>query len=160
MSAEMPRGSFGTTSVHASWDDGRDFWRDGLDREFFTRCYKTAAVVGAIASVIAILMEQRSVAFGLSAGIGMGLFSTWTLEMTTRLLFNGGGFAGVKLGIAAFVKMPFMLIALGLIAWSANSGVVNAFAVVGGILIVHATMLISVISTAVRNQDKVRERYR
>jgi hypothetical protein len=127
---------------------------------FFTRCYKSSAVIGAIAAVIAILMEQRSVAFGISAGLGMGLFSTWTLEMTARLLFNGGGFAGLKLGLAAFIKLPLMLAALGFIAWAANSGVVNAFAVVGGILIVHATMLISVVSTAVRNQDKVRERFR
>lgn len=160
MSAEMPRGSLGTSNVHASWDDGQDFWREGLDRMFFTRCYKSSAVLGAIGAVIAILMEQRAVAFGLSAGIGMGLFSTWTLEMTARLLFNGGGMAGVKLGMAAFIKMPIMLAALAFIAWAANSNLINAFAVIGGILLVHTTMLISVVSTAVRNQDKVRERYR
>ena len=160
MSAEMPRGSFVTPNVHASWDDGQDFWREGLDRMFFTRCYKTSAVLGAIVAIAAILMEQRAVAFGISAGVGMGLFSTWTLEMTARLLFNGGGFAGLKLGMAAFVKMPIMLAFLAFIAWAANTGVVNAFGVIGGILLVHTTMMISVISTAVRNQDKVRERYR
>jgi hypothetical protein len=109
---------------------------------------------------VAIFMEQRAVAFGISGGVGLGLFSTWTLEMTARLMFNGGGNAGLKLAVAAFIKMPLMLAVLALIAWASTANFVNAFAVVGGILIVHATMLISVVSTAVRNQDKVRERYR
>src|ERR1043165_8623106 len=110
MSAELPRGSLGTPNVHANgWDDGRDFWREGLDRMFFTRCYKMAAVLGALAAVVAIFMEQRAVAFGISGGVGLGLFSTWTLEMTARLMFNGGGHAGLKLAVAAFIKMPLML---------------------------------------------------
>lgn len=155
MSAEVP-----SSAGNGGFFGDGEFWREGLDRMFFSRCYKTSAILGALVSVAAIMLEQRAVAFGISAGLGMGLFSTWTLEMTARLLFNGGKNAGVRLAIGAAVKLPFMLAALLAIAWAGHAGYVNVFAVIGGILIVHATMLISTVAQAVRSQDRLRERYR
>lgn len=137
-----------------------DFWREGLDRSFTANVYKRSAQIGLLAALIFMAFDQRQIALGLLSGLGMGLFSTWTVEVTVRLLFRGGGFAAVKLAIAAFVKMPMMLAALLGIAWASYNHFMNAFAVVGGVLLVHATMLVMVIGTALAAQDSNRERYR
>ena len=152
MSAELPQ-----NAGHGA--DG-DFWREGLDRTFFSKMYGRSAVIGAAAAMLAIFLEQRGVALGLIGGVGLGLFSTWTLELTARLLFNGGSHAGTKLALGAAVKLPAMLGSLALIAWAGQAGHLNVFAVIGGILIIHTTMVISVIATAIAAQDRLRERYR
>src|SRR5437588_9109158 len=86
-----------------------DFWRQGLERMFFNNAYKRASIIGAVGAVIALGLEQKPFALGLICGLGIAIFSTWTIEMTVRLLFNGGGFSGVKLGVAAAVKFPFLI---------------------------------------------------
>ena len=146
MDAEPPR---------LSPSDG-DRWSDGLDRTFFSRVYKRAAQIGVVVTLMALGLEQREVALGLLSGLAMGLFSTWTLEATAKLLFRGGSFSGMKLAIAALVKMPLMLGALMGIAWACFNRHMNAFAVIGGLLLMHATMLVMVIGMAVAAQDSNR----
>jgi hypothetical protein len=90
----------------------------------------------------------------------VGLFSLFTVELTTRLLFNGGGNAGLKLAIGAMVKMPFMLAALVFIAWASFNRHMDIFGVVGGVLIAHLTMLVMVVGTAMASMASNRERYR
>ena len=53
-----------------------------------------------------------------------------------------------------------MFVALVGLAWLARHEIANAFAIVGGVLLVHTTMLIMVVATAMAAQDTVRERYR
>jgi len=59
---------------------------------------------------------------------------------------------------AACVKMPLFLGVLMAVGWACFNGYMNAFAVVGGILLVHGTMLIRVISTAAAAQATNRDR--
>jgi hypothetical protein len=136
-----------------------DFWSQGLDRKFFGRVHKHAAIIGIMAALALLLSEQRAVALGGVCGLGAGLFSLWSVEVTVRLLFKGGSYAGLKLAIAAAVKLPFLLVGLLGIAWAADQRIMNIFAVICGVLLVHGTMLVMVIGTALANQDRIRERY-
>jgi hypothetical protein len=145
-----------TNTQFGEWD----FWTQGLDRRFFSHVYLRSGQIGAVAALIALGFEQRVVAAGLVCGIIVGMASLWTAEMTVRLLLNGGRNAGIKLAIASCVKLPFGLAALLAIAWAGLNGFLNIFAVVGGVLIVHLTMLVLVIAAAAANQERCRERYR
>src|SRR4028118_276446 len=86
-----------------------DFWSHGLDQAFFCRLYTRATQIGVTGALLLLAFEQRALALGLLSGLGVGLFSTWTMEATVRLLFNGGKHAGMKLAFGALVKVPFML---------------------------------------------------
>jgi hypothetical protein len=143
----------------ASMPDG-DFWTQGLDRGFFSRVYIRAVQIGVVATILSLVFDQRTVALGLLSGLAMGIFSMWTVEMTVRLLFNGGSFAGVKLAVGAVVKMPLMLGGLLGVAWACYHGHMNVFGVIGGVLIAHGAMLAMVLATAVAAQESNRERYR
>ena len=138
----------------------QDFWSQGLNGEFFSSVYKRAAQVGTIAVLLCLAFEQRHMALGLISGLVMGLFSMWTVEVTVRLLFHGGAFPGLKLALAAFVKMPLLLGGLLGIAWASYNGFMNVFGVVGGVLIAHGTMLSMVLATAIASEPLNRERYR
>ena len=137
-----------------------DFWRDGLDRAFFSTTYVRSTQIGLVLALLALGFDQKTWALGAISGVAMGMFSLWTCEMTVKLLFNGGGLSGLKLLIGAFVKMPFMLGVLLAIGWACFNGYMNVFTVVGGILLVHSIMLIKTIMTAVAAQETNRERYR
>jgi hypothetical protein len=137
-----------------------DFWRQGMDRQFLVRVYRWASILGVIATLIFLGFEQRTAALGMLCGVATGLFSLWTVEVTVRLLFNGGQFGGIKLLVAALVKMPFALAGLFAIAWAGNSGIMSIFTVILGVLLVHGTMLVMIISTGLSQQDRNRERYR
>jgi len=139
---------------------GFELWTQGLDRDFFMRVYLRATQITVVAALLALGFDQRPSAGGLLAGLGVGVFSLWTAEATVRLLFKGGSHAGAKLAVAAFVKMPFLLAQLVPVAWACYAGYLNAFAVVGGVLLVHGTMLAMVVSTALANEQINRERYR
>lgn len=137
-----------------------DFWREGLDRQFFQRVYVRSTQLGIVSVLLSLGFEQRQVALGLLCGLAVGLFSMWTAELTTRLLFNGGGNATLKLAIGAVVKMPMMLAGLLGIAWASFNGYMNIFAVVGGVLLSHSTMLVMIVGSAMAAQGSNRERYR
>jgi hypothetical protein len=150
MDAGMPQSGFG------DWD----FWSQGLDKAFFTRVYKRATQIAVVVALMFLAFDKKDIAVGVLAGLGVGLFSTWTVEATVRLLFRGGTNAGLKLAMAAFVKMPMLLAILLPVAWACFNKYMNAFAVVGGLVLVHASMLVMVIGTAMAEQDRNRERYR
>jgi len=137
-----------------------DFWRDGLDQGFFKQVYNRAAQVGVAACLLLLGFEQRAIALGLMSGLAVGMFSLWTVEATVRLLFNGGGNAGVKLAIGATVKMPLVLGGLLGIAWAGRHGHLNVFAVIGGVLLVHSTIFLMAIGAAMSNQSGIRQRSR
>jgi hypothetical protein len=137
-----------------------DFWTEGLDKTFFSNVYSKATWIGLAGALLALGMDQKTVALGVLAGVGTGMFTLWGAEATVRLLFNGGKGAGWRLALAAFVKMPFTLALLFPLAWAAYHKHIDAFALIGGVLLVHATMLIMAISTAMANAHRNRERYR
>jgi hypothetical protein len=137
-----------------------DFWTQGLNRSFFKTVYLRAIQVGVPATLIAVGFEQLGVALGFVSGLVVGLFSLWTVELTVRLLFQTGDFAGVKLAIAALVKMPLLIVGLLGVAWAGYNGHMNIFAVVGGVLIVHGAMLVMAVGTAMANESSCKERYR
>jgi len=137
-----------------------DFWSQGLDRAFFGHVYIRATQIGVVAALLFLAFEQKTVAAGILCGMAVGLFSLWTVEATVRLLMNGGRHAGWKLAVGACIKLPFMLVGLVSIAWASYHKYMNIFGVVGGVVIVHLTMLIMVIATAMAHQDGNRERYR
>lgn len=137
-----------------------DFWTQGLDRAFFNRVYVRATQLGIGAGLLFLAFDQRLVSIGLFSGLAVGLFSLWSVEATVRLLFNGGRHAGVKLAIGAFVKLPFLLAGLISIAWASYNSHMNVFGVVGGVTLVHLTILVMVLATAIAFQDRNRERYR
>src|SRR5690349_14848851 len=88
----------------------QDFWQQGLDRQrFLKRVYQWASIIGAVTTLIFLGFEQRTIALGVLCGVGASLFSLWTVEVTVRLLFSGGRFAGAKLALAACFKMPFAI---------------------------------------------------
>lgn len=131
----------------------RDFRSQGLGRDFLQNVYRRATQVSVIAALIFMGMEQRQIALGLLSGTACGLFSTWTVEMTARLLFRGGSHSGLKLAVAAFVKMPFLLAGLVAVAWASFNGHMNIFAVVGGLLILHGTVFVMAVGRALANND-------
>ncbi len=137
-----------------------DFWFHGLDRGFFRRVHIRSLQIGGAACLISMGLEQRSIALGLLCGLVVGLFSLFTAEATVRLLFNGGGFAGAKLLIAAALKFPIVLVGLTGIAWACVHGFMNAFAVVAGVLLTHTVIVVMAVATSMAHQDTVRERYR
>src|ERR1051325_619435 len=98
----------GWSSAPADWD----FWRQGLHKSFTTQLYRRAGIIGALVVLLFLGFDQKPIAFGLAAGLGVALFSVWTVEVTVRLLFNGGQWAGLKLALGAVVKLPFLLGAL------------------------------------------------
>jgi hypothetical protein len=124
------------------------------------RVYTRATQITVVAALLALGFDHKAVAGGLLAGLAVGLFSLWTAEATVKLLFNGGRHAGLKLAVAGLLKLPFLLAQLTVVAWAAYNGHLNIFAVVGGVLLVHGTMLMMVISTALANESTNRERYR
>jgi hypothetical protein len=134
----------------ADWD----FWREGLHRSFTTQLYRRASLIGGIAALLFLGFDQRQISLGLVCGLAVALFSVWTVEVTVRLLFNGGQWAGLKLAIAAAVKLPFLLGMLIPIAQLCTANKMNPFAVVGGVLLAHGVMLMHVIATALAAQDK------
>lgn len=146
----------GTPSIPG---DDWDFWRNGLDRGFYNRMYKRSAQIAAVAALLFLVFDQRQIALGVLSGSAAGVFSLWTCEMTVRLLFQGGGFSGVKLAVGALVKMPLLLGALLGIAWASFHGYMNIFGVVGGVVMVHGVLLTQVIATAASQADKNTERF-
>ncbi len=144
------------SSPSSDWD----FWSQGLDRAFFKRMYQRALQVGSVVTLLFLVFDQKQVALGLLCGLAVGLFSVWTVDMTVRLLFNGGSFAGLKLAIGAFVKLPLLLGGMVGIAWASYNHYMNVFGVVGGVLLSHGVMLAMVLATAVAAQESNRERYR
>jgi hypothetical protein len=137
-----------------------NFWFHGLDRNFFRRVHIRSMQIGGAACLISMGLEQRQVALGLLCGLLVGMFSILTAEATVRLLFTGGGFAGFKLLIAAAIKFPVVLFGLTGIAWACVHHYMNAFAVVGGVLLTHTVILVLAVATGMANGDTVRERYR
>jgi hypothetical protein len=148
--------SAGIQQTGGDWD----FWREGLDQAFFMRVYTRTAQIGMAVLLLCLGFEQKQLALGIGCGLAVGLFSMWTVEVTVRLLFNGGAYAGVKLAVGAIVKMPFMLAGLLGIAWASFNGYMNVFGVVGGVLLAHMTMLVLVVGTAMAAQASNKERYR
>lgn len=137
-----------------------DFWTQGLDRAFFSRVYVRATQLGIAAAVLFLAFDQRLVSVGLFSGLVIGLFSLWSVEATVRLLFNGGRNAGLKLAIGAVVKLPFVMAGMITIAWASYNKYMNVFGVVGGVILVHMTILVTIVATAIAYQDRNRERYR
>lgn len=131
-----------------------------MDRQFFRRVYWRSTQLGMAAVFLALGFEHRALALGLLSGLAVGLFSMFTVEATSRLLFKGGGNAGLKLAIGAVVKMPIMLAGLLVIAWASYNRHMDIFGVVGGVLLAHSTMLVMVLGTAMASQASNRERYR
>lgn len=144
------------TSGVGDWN----FWTEGLDPNFFRRSYIRSLQVTAVIALMLTGMDQASAAVGLAAGSAVALFSTWTTEIMVRLLFQGGSGAGIRLAIGAIVKMPFLLGALLTVAWASYNGKMNAFGVVGGVLLVHAVMLFMVIGAAAAVAGRNNEKYR
>jgi len=130
-----------------------DFWRQGLDRKYFNGVFKWSSIIGVAAALAFLGFEQRAVSLGLLCGLAVGLFSLWTVQATVKLLFRGGGFAGLKLAVAALMKMPFLGAGLLLISWAGDKGYMNIFAVVCGVVLVHGTMVTRAIATAMANAD-------
>ena len=151
MHAGMPRNGAG---------DEWDFWLQGMDRAFFMRVYGKSTQIGLAAALLALGFDQKALSLGLLSGLVIGLFTLWTVEASVKLLFNGGRNAGMKLAVAAAVKLPFMLSGLLGVAWGAYHKYVNVFGVIGGVLLTHMVILIMIVSTAIANQDRNRERYR
>ena len=137
-----------------------DFWTHGMDRGFLMRLYSQASFIGLGLAVLFMAFDQRTCALGLVGGLALGLFSVWTTEVTVKVLFKGGQDAGLKLALGAFIKLPFLLAGLMVLAWASYNRYMNVFAVVGGILLVHATMLISISYAALANREHNTERYR
>jgi hypothetical protein len=116
--------------------------------------------MGTLAVLLCMVLEQRATGIGLTSGLVVGLFSLWTVEATVKLLFNGGSAAGLKLAIGGLLKMPFLLAGLLGVAWASFNGHMNIFGVLGGVLLVHGTMLLTVVATAISAQESNTERYR
>jgi hypothetical protein len=131
-----------------------------LDTTFFSRVYSKATWIGLASALLALGLDQKTVALGLICGVAVGLFTLWGAEATVRLLFNGGKGASWRLALAAFVKLPFTLALLFPLAWAAYNKHLDAFGLIGGVLLVHGIMVIMVISTAMVNAHRNRERYR
>ena len=148
MDAGTPRGP------QSDWD----FWSQGLDREFCGRVYRHGGIIGGVIALMLLAFEQRAWALGLVCGVGVGIFSMWTVEATVRLLFRGGANSGLKLAFAALLKLPFMGVGLGVIALAAINGILSMFAVVLGVLLVHGTALVTTISAGMAQVNEI-ERY-
>ena len=136
---------------------GHDGWAQGLDESVFTSAYKRSTIFGGTAVLLLAVYEQGAIALGLGCGVAVALFSTWTVEMMVRLLFRGGSFAGLKLALGACVKMPFLLAALLGIAWASFNGTMSVFAVVGGAMLMHGTLLATAVAAAVAQLDRKRQ---
>lgn len=146
----------GAGAITPEWD----FWKQGLDRQFFGRVYGRASQLAILGAVTAMMFDQRPVALGVLAGLGGGLFSLWSVEVAIRLLFREGSFPHVKLALAAIIKFPLMITGLLGTAWAGMNGHLNIFGAVGGLLVVHTTMLLMVIATSLSNEERNTERYR
>lgn len=140
--------------------DDVNFWRDGVSAEYFRKSYLGAAQITVVVALILSGLDQTSAALGLLSGAAVALFSTWTTEVMVRLLFRGGSFSGAKLVIGAIVKMPFLVSGLVGVAWAAYNGHLNAFGVVGGVLLVHGVMLFVMLGAAAAGAAKSEQRYR
>ncbi len=130
-----------------------DFWSQGVDWSFLPHVYRRSTLVAVAAALIFNGLDQRAIALGLMAGLAVALFSTWSVEMTVRLLFKEGQFASLKLLAAACVKLPMLLTVLLGVAWGAMQGYLNIFAVVGGILLVHGTLFAMIAGKALVASD-------
>jgi len=137
------------TPLSSDWD----FWRQGLDRKYFTGVFKWSSIIGVAAALAFLGFEKRPIALGMVCGLVVGLFSLWTVQATVKLLFRGGGFAGLKLAVAALLKMPFLGAGLLVVSWAGDKGYINIFAVVCGVLLVHGTMIFRAIGTAMAHAD-------
>lgn len=130
-----------------------------MDRKFFSRVYVRAAIIGVVATLVSLGLEQRAISWGILSGVLVGLFSLWTVEVTVRLLFTGGRNAWLRLGFGALVKFPFLGVGVYAIGSAAYSGFLNIFAMVCGTLIVQGTMVVMVIASAMAHKDRLTERY-
>ncbi|MBM3460320.1 MAG: hypothetical protein FJX77_17510 [Armatimonadetes bacterium] len=130
-----------------------DFWAQGLDWSFLPKVYRTSTQVGVVAALILMGLDQRALGVGLLLGLAVALLSTWSVEVTVRLLFKEGSFAGVKLAVAACFKLPVLLAALFGVAWAVMNGHANVFMVVGGVLLVHAVIFFGILSQALAASD-------
>jgi hypothetical protein len=131
---------------------GQDFWAQGLEPSFFSRVYLRSAQLSGVLALMLFGLDQRAMALGLIAGQAVALFSTWTTEMAVRVLFNEGSLPGVKLALAAFVKLPVMLGGLLFVAWAAFNKHIDAFGVVGGVLLLHAVLFGLMVGRALSTQ--------
>jgi hypothetical protein len=152
----MSEDSAGMEAVAPEWD----FWKDGLDRQFFSRVYGRSAQLAILGAVAGMAFDQRPVALGLLVGLAGGLFSLWSMEATIRILFREGSFPHAKLAFGALVKFPLLMAGLLGAAWAGLNGYLNIFGALGGMLIVHGTMLLMVIATSMSSEAYNTERYR
>ena len=87
---------------------------------------------------------QYSIAAGLAAGAGLGLFALWSLIFVIPRLFSPEGAAGAKAGlyIAGFMKMPIYAISIYLIL---STHLVNPIAVIAGVALIPAILVLKVV---------------
>lgn len=120
----------------------RDEWTPNLFRQTYVR----SLVAGAIIALALAGLEYPAAAKGLLAGLVISVLSMASVELTVRILFRSGEMPGVKIAIAMILKYPALIGGLLFVAWGAQNGQLDIFAVVGGFLLVHLVLLLTMLS--------------
>jgi hypothetical protein len=124
--------------------------KEALDEQYgegyFTRVYRTSMVVFAMAAVLVCGRGSLPGLIGLSYGAAISLGSLRAIEIFVRGFFRPGARRNQRQVVALMVlKLPVLSVVLAGAAWLAVQHLANAFALVGGVALVHAVIVLKAV---------------
>ena len=113
------------------------------DEKLPLRTLKTSFWLAALLVLVFGVRGQASVAWGIAVGAGLGLFSLGSLiYVIPRLFTSANPSAKAGLGLVAMLKLPLYG---GAIYLAVSSSAINPIAMVGGVSLVPAVLVLKVL---------------
>ncbi len=117
-----------------------------LEIGYLRRVYQTTMVVWAVLGLLAFAHGGLRSALGFSLGVAITLGSLQTIEWTVRFLFHPGmELTPGKIALLLNLKLPMLTLVLAGAVWAAVSGAASLLALVGGITLVPAVIVLKAV---------------
>jgi hypothetical protein len=115
---------------------------------YFTRVYRTSLVVFAMAALLVCGRGSLPGLIGLSYGAAVSFGSLRAIEMIVRGFFRPGvRWKQRQVAALMVLKLPVLSVALAGAAWLTVQHLANAFALVGGLALVHAVIVLKAVGS-------------
>lgn len=121
--------------------------QDGLfSNGYLRRVYRTTLWVWAVVAVLLFVNQGLPAFLGLTMGTAISVGSLRLLELTVLLFLRPGVVTKPnQVAVLLNLKLPLLTVLLGGAVWASVIGVANIFALVGGIVLVQAVIVLKAV---------------
>ncbi len=115
---------------------------------YFARVYRTSLVVFAMAALLVCGRGSLPGLIGLSYGAAISFGSLWAIERVVRGFFRPGvRWKRRQVAALMVLNLPVLSVVLAGAAWLTVQHLANAFALVGGLALVHAVIVLKALGS-------------